>query len=126
MYTAATFAITLMMCAALTYATNTPIHLDAQELDHPYVVARTHGTFFASQPQHVDSCGWLQSTFELVCFYCVDEACDRLSRDDTMLVNYATDASDCVNQMTILTRPKMGGECGMMKTAMILMEDIVL
>lgn len=86
--------------------------LEVQELDHPYVLAHRHATFFASVSRPSPTCGWLRDYSDVACFYCVGAICDTLQVDDTLVLTHEDDVDGCANRLRILTNKRENGMCG--------------
>lgn len=83
-----------------------------EELDHPYVMAKRHATFFAGISRSTPTCGWLKNFHDTTCFYCVDEVCDSIIRDDKLFLHHETDGPGCTNELRVLTHKHEKGVCG--------------
>lgn len=101
-----------MLIAAVSCQDRPAKRFQIQELDHPYVLSRRHATFFAGISRSAATCGWLKDYHETACFYCVDEICDSLNKDDILFLHHEIDGPGCTNEMRVLTRNHEGGACG--------------
>lgn len=112
----------LIMVAVVSCQDKPAKRLQALELDHPYVLSRRHATFFAGISRSKSTCGWLRDYHDTACFYCVDEICDSIDRDDTIFLHHEVDGTGCTNELRVLTRNHEGGMCGpwISRIAMIL------